>query len=107
MQNPALASSNQAKKGVKLTKKMVLENSLLCDDLEDVTTLMLRDKNIDYFDDNLEDLDDEGNCFKLTYMCNLECLMASHNMIKDINGILQLTTLVELNLSYNMVTDVK
>ena len=107
MQNPALASSNQTKKGVKLTKKMVLENSLLCDDLEDVTTLMLRDKNIDYFDDNLEDLDDEGNCFKLTYMCNLECLMASHNMIKDINGILQLTTLVELNLSYNMVTDVK
>ena len=86
---------------------MVLENSLLCDDLEDVTTLMLRDKHIDYFDDNLEDLDDEGNCFKLTFMCNLECLMASHNMIKDINGILQLTTLVELNLSYNMVTDVK
>ena len=107
MRNPALAEENKDKKGVKLTKKMVLENALLCDDLEDVTTLMLRDKNIDFFDDNLEDLDDDGNCFKLTYMCNLECLMASHNMIKDINGILQLTTLVELNLSYNMITDVK
>lgn len=40
-------------------------------------------------------------------LCNIECLMVSHNLIKDISGILQLTTLVELNLSYNMITDIK
>ena len=66
--------------------------------------MMLRDKNIAYFDDNIEDKDKKGNSFKIADMCNVECLMASHNLIKDMNGILQLTTLVELNLSYNMIS---
>ena len=105
--NPALANPLVEKKGIKLTKAIVVENSLLCDDLEEITTLMLRDKNISIFDDNLEDEDDDGNRFKIADMCNVECLMASHNLIKDMNGILQLTTLVELNLSYNMITDLK
>jgi hypothetical protein len=105
--NPALANPSVVKKGIKLTKAIVVENSLLCDDLEEITTLMLRDKNISIFDDNLEDEDDDGNRFKIADMCNVECLMASHNLIKDMNGILQLTTLVELNLSYNMITDLK
>mmetsp|Transcript_23091 Transcript_23091/g.30741 ORF Transcript_23091/g.30741 Transcript_23091/m.30741 type:complete len:93 (+) Transcript_23091:920-1198(+) len=85
---------------------MVQDNSLMCEEMNEVTTLMLRDKRINYFDDNLEDKDEEGNVFKLVEMCNLECLMASHNLIGDITGILQLTTLVELNLSYNMITDI-
>ena len=92
---------NRIKEGVKITRALVLENSLLCEDLDEITTLMLRDKNIAYFDDNIEDKDKKGNSFKMADMCNVECLMASHNLIRDMNGILQLTTLVELNLSYN------
>ena len=61
---------------------------MMCDDLTEVTTLMLRDKKINYFDDNLEDKDAEGNMFKMRDLCNLECLMASHNLISEINGIL-------------------
>jgi len=67
---------------------MVLENSLLCDELSDITTLMIRDKNISVFDDNIEDKDEEGNRFKVRDMCNLECLMASHNLIVDLSGVL-------------------
>lgn len=105
--NPAKADSKKATTGgVKLTHKMVLDNSLMCEELHEVTTLMLRDKNIAVFDDNLEDLNKHGDKFKLVDLCNLECLMASHNLIRDISGILQLTTLVELNLSYNMISDI-
>jgi len=104
--NPALVDPKAKQNGVKLTRKMVQDNSLMCEEMNEVTTLMLRDKRINYFDDNLEDKDEEGNVFKLVEMCNLECLMASHNLIGDITGILQLTTLVELNLSYNMITDI-
>ena len=93
--------------GVKLTRKIVLDNSMMCEELHEVTTLMLRDKNISIFDDNLEDFNKEGDRFKLVDLCNLECLMVSHNLIKDISGILNLTTLVELNLSYNMLTEIK
>lgn len=95
---------NRNKEGVKLTRAIVLSNSLLCDDLSEVTTLMLRDKNIAVFDDNIEDKDEEGNRFKVADMCNLECLMASHNLISEMSGVLQLTTLVELNLSYNSIS---
>ena len=96
-------NENKNKIGVKLTKALILENSLLCEELDEITTLMLRDKNIAVFDDNIEDKDEEGNRFKVADLCNLECLMASHNLIQDMSGILQLTTLVELNLSYNMI----
>ena len=78
----------------------------MCDQLHEITTLILRDKRISYFDDNFEDIDKEGNRLKLVDLCNIECLMASHNMISDLTGILQLTTLVELNLSYNLLPDV-
>ena len=37
--------------GVRLTKAMVLENSM-CDELREVRTLMLRDKKIRHFDDD-------------------------------------------------------
>jgi Leucine-rich repeat (LRR) protein len=39
-------------------------------------------------------------------LLNLECLYASHNLIKDIFGICQLTTIRELNLSFNMIVDI-
>ena len=102
-QNPAPDSSAPR---VKLTRKMVLNNSMMAEELFEVTTLMLRDKGLTYIDDNLEDKDAEGNSFKIADLCNLECLMASHNLLRDISGILQLTTLVELNLSYNQITEV-
>ena len=66
---------------------MVLESSMMCEEMHEVTTLMLRDKRINYFDDNLEDKDAEGNMFKMRELCNLECLMASHNLISDLTGI--------------------
>ncbi len=75
----------------------------MCDELDEVTTLMLRDKKIEHFDDNL---DEHSARLKLTDLCNIECLMASHNVIRDIGGILQLTTLVELNISYNMISSI-
>jgi internalin A len=39
-------------------------------------------------------------------LVNLECLYASHNLIKDLFGISQLTTLRELNLSFNQIQDI-
>ena len=98
--------SENPKRGLKLTRKMVLDNSMMCEELHEVTTLILRDKQISFFDDNLEDVNKEGDKFKLADLCNLECLLASHNLIRDISGIVQLTTLVELNLSYNALTDI-
>ena len=95
---------NRSKEGIKLTRAIVLENSMMCDELAEVTTLMLRDKNIAIFDDNIEDIDENNNRFKVHDLCNIECLMASHNLISDLSGVLQMTTLVELNLSYNMIT---
>lgn len=107
IRNPAAADKEKQKQGRRITKQMVIDNALMCDELDEITTLMLRDKKISVFDDNLEDEDEEGSRFKLADLCNIECLMASHNLISDINGVLQLTTLVELNLSYNMISDIK
>lgn len=39
-------------------------------------------------------------------MVNLECLYASHNLIKDLYGVSKCTTLLELNLSFNQITDI-
>jgi Leucine-rich repeat (LRR) protein len=83
-----IAANKKSK--VKLTKQMLLENSM-CDDLNEVQTLMLRDKGIDVF--------------KLADLFSLECLLASHNHISDVFGISQLTSLIELNLSFNNLSD--
>ena len=82
---------------------MVLE-SAMCEDLDDVETLMLRDKRITIFDDNLND--PSGENLKLADLVNIECLHASHNLIKDTLGVCQMTTLVELNLSFNAIEDI-
>ena len=86
--NPALTDPKAAQQGVRLSRKMIMDNSMMAEELDEVTTLMLRDKKISVFDDNLEDVDASGNKFKLVELCNLECLMVSHNLIKDLTGII-------------------
>ena len=82
---------------------MILD-AAMSESCEEVSTVMLRDKKIKTFDDNFEE--SEGGRFKLEELCNVECIFASHNLIKDVIGIGQLTTLVELNLSFNMIEDI-
>lgn len=77
---PTVKSKNQAKV-TKLTKKLVLEASM-SENLDEVNTLMLRDRGIEYFDD----IKGEDG-FKLQELCNIECLLLSHNLLKDIYGI--------------------
>ena len=76
---------------------MFLEKSQ-CDSLQEIQTLILRECNIQYFEKSAACNFDE--------LINLECLFASHNMIKDLYGVGSLSTLVELNLSFNRITDV-
>jgi len=64
-----------------LTKQMVLAGAM-CETLEEVNTLMLRDRGIEHFDDVRG-----ADGFKLSEMYNIECLFASHNRIKDVFGI--------------------
>ena len=92
------ADRDGKEKGIAVTRAMILDNSM-CDELREVKTLMLRDKNISRF------ASDEKNGLDLTDMCNIECLFASHNLINDIFGVCQLVTLVELNLSFNYIKD--
>ena len=40
-------------------------------------------------------------------LLNVEAIYASHNCIKDVFGISLLTTLVELNLSFNQIADIQ
>lgn len=62
--------------------------------------IIMRDKKIEQFDNNKQD------GLKLEDLVNIEAVYASHNLIKDIYGISQLTTLVELNLSFNQISDI-
>ena len=89
----------QVKKGVIITKQILLETSHV-DEVSEIHTLVLRDKKIEYFEDN------KADGFKLESLVNIEAIFASHNMIKELFGISQLTTLVELNLSFNNISDV-
>lgn len=91
--------TKKKKPTVKLTKQMVLENAM-AEELGEVQTLMLRDKGIEYFDDVRG-----KDGFRLEDLFNIECLLASHNRIRDVFGVSQLTTLVELNLSFNELSD--
>ena len=63
---------------------MILENSMFCEELSEVQTLMLRDKNLGVFDDVIQGTEEET--FKLTDMCNLECVYASHNYLTTTLG---------------------
>jgi Leucine-rich repeat (LRR) protein len=56
---------------------------------------------IEYFDDNKADR------LKIDELINIEAILASHNVIRDLYGIGQLTTLKELNLSYNNISDIR
>lgn len=65
--------------------------------------LILRDKNIGVFE---APASGKPGSWKYEDLVNLECLFASHNLIKDIYGICQLTTIRELNLSFNLIVDI-
>ena len=64
---------------------------------------MLREKNIEVFD---RPPHGSKEFFLLEELSNLECLFASHNLIKDIYGISQISNLRELNLSFNLISDI-
>lgn len=78
---------------------MILKSAMV-DTVTEVNTVMLRDKNIEVFDDN------KTQKFSLDELCNLECLFLSHNLIREVLGISQLTTLLELNLNFNNISDI-
>ena len=59
----------------------MLDNAM-CEELGEVNTLMLRDKGLDVFDDVRG-----PDGFKMVDLFNIECLLASHNKIKDLFGI--------------------
>jgi len=62
---------------------------------------MLTNKNLIEFDDNKQEK------LVLIDLCNVECVFASHNMINNIYGVCMLTTLVELNLSFNEISSLR
>eukprot|EP00347_Sterkiella_histriomuscorum_P012554 403368121 len=86
--------------GVRVTKALLLDASQ-CDELSQIQAVIVRDKNIEIFDDNKQD------GFKLEDLVNCEAIYATHNLIKDIFGICQISTLVELNLSFNQISDIQ
>jgi hypothetical protein len=59
---------------------MVLKAAMV-DSCSEVSALMLRDKGIEVFDDN------KGQGFALDELCNVECLLLSHNLVKEVLGI--------------------
>ena len=59
---------------------MLLEASHV-DEISEIHTLVLRDKKIEYFEDNKQD------GLKLDELVNIEAIFASHNLIKEIFGI--------------------
>lgn len=63
--------------------------------------MILRDQKIEYFDDNKQ------GGLKMEDLLNIESVYASHNMIRDLYGFAQLTTLKEINLSYNNISDIR
>lgn len=67
-------------KGIHVTKQMILAASQ-CDTLSEVQTLILRDKNIEVFENHKE------SGLNLDELVNIECVFASHNKIKDLYGI--------------------
>lgn len=60
---------------------------------------MLRDKNIEFVDDNPK----QG--LLIEELTNIECFYASQNLIKDLYGIGLMTSLLELNLNHNRILD--
>jgi hypothetical protein len=59
---------------------MLLESSN-CDDLSEIHSIILREKGIEYFEDN------KADGFKVDDLVNIEAIYASHNMIKELYGV--------------------
>jgi len=71
----------------------------MCDELSEVQCCMLREKNIEFVDDN-----PKGGLM-LENLGNIECFYASNNKINDLYGIGTLGSLLELNLNNNRIVD--
>lgn len=97
IKNPSKSGTVNKEDGIIVTKEFLLKKSN-CDRLEDIECLILRECKIRKFD-NTKELD-------LDELVNLECLYASHNLLNDLYGIAKLTTLIELNLNNNDVSDI-
>ena len=78
---------------------MILD-STHCDEIEQVQTIILRDQGLQKFDDNRKD------GLKMDDLVNCECIYLSHNDIKHLDGIGTISTLMELNLSFNRIHDI-
>ena len=68
--------------------------------------LILREKQIEHFENDYSIAVKTANIqkmqrFNMDELENLECLLLSHNYIKDLYAISQITSLLELNLSFN------
>lgn len=67
---------------------------------------MLREQEIEHFENDYSiavktaDIPKKQR-FNMDELENLECLLLSHNYIKDLYAISQITSLLELNLSFN------
>jgi hypothetical protein len=66
-------------KGKRINKTMLLD-AAMCEEVEDINMVMLRNKNIQAFDDNK----DKYVGIKMEELVNIECLLASHNVIRSI-----------------------
>lgn len=60
--------------------------------------MILREENLSEFDDNKD--------LNLDELVNLEVLSLSHNKIDDLDGVGMCNTLIELNLNFNLITDI-
>lgn len=76
----AFAENGGQEAGVRLTQAMVLEGAM-CDELSEVKSILLREKKINKFES------DKKAQFDLDDLCNVECLIASHNLISDVSGV--------------------
>ena len=85
---------------MRVTREMILKSAMV-DTAAEVNTVMLRDHIIEVFDNN------KTQKFSLDEFCNVECLFLSHNLIREVLGISQLTSLLELNLNFNNISDIK
>jgi len=84
-------------KGIEANLELVLQKSNW-ENLEEIEWLVLREQKIKRFE-STKDMDFDN-------MMNLEWLWLSHNLLKDISGLRSLPTIVELNLNFNLISDI-
>jgi len=86
---------------IKSQKKLTpefLTSKTACDNLEDITQLILREEDLYHFDDT--------PTLSMDDLCNIEYLALSHNKLTLVAGISKLANLLELNINFNLVEDI-